>query len=114
MLHLPENKGRFYLYSDTSKFATGSALYQVQNDIPKLIAYPRKQLPKAARNYSITELEMCGLGTNIATFVDLLERVDFNAIVDHLALTHFIRSKVELAATRIKSFLELLNLYSFN
>ena len=27
VLHLPDNKGRFHLYSDTSKFATGSALY---------------------------------------------------------------------------------------
>ena len=26
-LHMPDNKGRFNLYSDTSKFATGSALY---------------------------------------------------------------------------------------
>ena len=25
------NKGRFHLHSDTSKFATGSALYQIQN-----------------------------------------------------------------------------------
>ena len=29
VLHLPDNKGRFHLYSDTSKFATGSALYQI-------------------------------------------------------------------------------------
>ena len=27
VLHLPDNKGRTHLYSDTSKFATGSALY---------------------------------------------------------------------------------------
>ena len=31
VLHLPDNKGRFHLYSDTSKFATGSALYHIQN-----------------------------------------------------------------------------------
>ena len=29
VLHLPDNKGRFYLYSDASKCATGSALYQI-------------------------------------------------------------------------------------
>ena len=29
VLHLPDKKGRFQLYSDTSKFPTGSALYQV-------------------------------------------------------------------------------------
>ena len=45
ILHLPDNKGRFHLYSDTSKFATGSALYQIQEGKPKLIAYPHKKLP---------------------------------------------------------------------
>ena len=54
MLHLPDIKGRFHLYSDIRKFATGSALYQIQNEKPKLIAYASKKLCKAARNYSIT------------------------------------------------------------
>ena len=31
VLHLPDSKGRFHLHSDTSKFANGSALYQIQN-----------------------------------------------------------------------------------
>ena len=34
--------------------------------------------------------------------------------VDHLALTHIIKSKVELTTLRIKSLLELVSLYSFN
>ena len=59
ILHLPD-KGRFQLYSDMSKYATGSALYQIQNGKPKLIAYTSKRLPEAAKDYSITELEMCG------------------------------------------------------
>ena len=42
VLHLPDRQGRFQLYSDTSKFATGSALYQIQNGQPKLIAYASK------------------------------------------------------------------------
>ena len=41
--------GRFHLYSDTSKFATGSALYQIQNGKPKLIAYASKRLPGAGK-----------------------------------------------------------------
>ena len=53
-------------------------------------------------NYSITELELCGLAINIASFAHLLKRVDFDAIVDHLALTHIIKSKAEPATTRIK------------
>ena len=43
-----------------TKFAMGSALYQIQNGKPKLIAYASKRLPKAARNYSMAELELCG------------------------------------------------------
>ena len=68
VLHLPNRNGQFQLYSDTSKFATGSALYQIQNGQPKLIAYASKRMPEAAKNYSITELEMCGLPMNVATF----------------------------------------------
>ena len=71
-------------------------------------------MPEAAKNYSITELEMCGLAMNIATFSHLLKKVDFDAIVDHLAITHIMRSKAEPATTRIKRLLELLSPYSFN
>ena len=67
-----------------------------------------------AKNYSITELELCGLAINIASFAHLLKRVDFDAIVDHLALTHIIKSKAELATTRIKQLLELVSSYLFN
>ena len=55
---MPDKRGRFLLYSDTSKYATGSALYQVQDGKPKLIAYVSKRMLEAARNYSITELEI--------------------------------------------------------
>ena len=105
---MPKKTGRFHLYSDTSKFVTGSALYQIQSGQPKLIALASKRLPEAAKSYSITELELCGLAINIASFAHLLKRVDFDAIVDHLALTHIIKSKVELATTRIKRLLELI------
>ena len=90
VLHVPNKTGRFHLYSDTSKYATGSALYQIQGGKPKLITYVSKRLPEAVRNYSITELELCGLAINIASFAHFLKRVNFDAIVDHLALTHII------------------------
>ena len=111
---MPNKTGRFHLYSDTSKFATGSALYQIQNGKPKLIPYASKRLPKAASGYSITELELCGLAINIARFSHLLRRVDSDAIMDHLALMHIMKSKIELAITRIKRLLELISSSSFN
>ena len=103
---MPNKTCRFHLYSDTSKFATSSALYQIQNGKPKLIAYACKRLPEAMKSYSLTDLELCGLAINIASFSHLLKRVDFDTIVDHLALMHFIKSKIEPATTRIKRLLE--------
>ena len=106
VLHILNTTGRFHLYSDTSKFVTGSELYQIQNGKPKLIAYASKRLPEAAKNYSITELELCGLAINIASFSHL-KRVDFDTIVDHLSLSHIIKNKAEPATIRIKRLLEL-------
>ena len=85
-----------------------------RNGKPKLIAYASKRLPEAAKNNSITELELCQLAINIASFSHLLKKVDFNAIVDHLSLTHIIKSKAESATIRIKRLLELISSYSFN
>ena len=114
VLHMPNKSRRFHLYSDTSKCATGSTLYQIQNGKPKLIAYVSKRLPEAAKSYSITELELCGLAINIASFSHLLKRADFDAIVDHLVLTHIIKSKMESVTSRIKRLLEMISSYSFN
>ena len=36
VLHLPDNIGRFHLYSDTSKLSTGSTSYKIQNGKPKV------------------------------------------------------------------------------
>ena len=104
-----------------------SSYIQTQVSLPLVVHYtkfkmdnqgslfmPVKECHEAAKNYSITELEMCGLAMNIATFSHLLKKVDFNAVVDHLAITHIMRSKAEPATTRIKRLLELLSPYSFN
>ena len=57
---------------------------------------------------------MCGLAINISSFAHLLKRVDFYPVVDHLASTHIMRSKVEPATMRIKRLLEVLISYLFN
>ena len=57
---------------------------------------------------------MCGLAINIATFSHLLKMVDFDAVVDHLAITNIIKSKMEPTTNRIKRLLEVLTPYSFN
>ena len=47
-------------------------------------------------------------------FSHLLKRVDFDVLVDHLALTYIIKSKAEPATAKIKRLLELISFYSFN
>ena len=54
------------------------------------------------------------MAINIASFSHLLKQVDFDAVVDHLALTHIIKGKTEPATVRIKRLLELMSSYSFN
>ena len=114
VLSIPDKRGRLTLYSDASKHVTGSALYQVQGGSPRLIAYASKRMPEAAKNYSITELEICGLAINIASFAHLLKRVDFDAVADYLAIVHIMKSKAKPASNRIKRALEILSAYSFN
>ena len=72
---MPNKTGRFQLYSDTSKFATGSTLYQIENGKPKLIAYVSKRIPEATKSYSITEKEVCGLAINIGSFSHILKEL---------------------------------------
>ena len=111
---MPNTTDKFHLYSVTSKFVTGSTLYQIQNVKPKLIEYASKRLPEAAKHSSITELELFGLAINISSFSHLLKKIDFDPIVDHLSLTHIIKRKAEPDTIRIKRLLELISSYSFN
>ena len=57
---------------------------------------------------------MCSLTINITSSAHLLKRVDFDTVVDHLAITHIMKSKMEPATNRIKRLLEVLSSYSFN
>ena len=74
VLHMPNNTSRFHLYSDTSKFAMGSALYQIQNGKPNLIAYTSRRLPEAAKCYFITELELGSLAINVTSFLSFVKK----------------------------------------
>ena len=56
---------------------------------------------------------MCKLTINIGSFAHILRKVDFDAVVDHLAIVHILRSKIEPATARIKRLLEVSS-YSFN
>ena len=92
---------RFDFYSDISKFATGGALYQIQNGQPRLIAHASKRMPTVPQKHSVTEIELCGLAFNITIFSHLLRGADFEIMVDHFTLNCITKSKSELVNNRI-------------
>ena len=114
VLHLPKADGRFILYSDTSKEGTGSSLWQIQEGKPKLLGYASKTLPEACTRYSATELEMTGLLVNMNLWKNLLKHSEFDAAVDHVAVTQILKAKTKPATTRIMRLLDRLAAYSFN
>ena len=54
------------------------------------------------------------MAINKASFSHLLKKVDFDVIVDHLALTHIMKSKTEPPINKIKRLYEVLSSYTFN
>ena len=63
-------------------------------------------MAKSSKKYSIIELELCGLAINIVSFAHLSKKVDSDAIVDNLALTHIIKGKSEPATNGIKKIVK--------
>ena len=109
----PNQTGHFTLASDTSKIATGAALYQDHKGIDRIVAYNSKRLPEAASRYSISELELLGLTINITSFKYYLMTVHFTVIIDHSALVYIWKSKKEPPTLRLKKLIEILSQYSF-
>ena len=107
-------KADFIYMQILEKVTIGNVWYQIQNGKPKLIVYVTKRLPEAAQIYSITKLELFGLAIKIACFAHLLKKVDFDAIVDNLALPHIVKSKEEPASNKTKRLLKVLISSSFN
>ena len=86
----------------------------MQEGKAKLIGYASKTLPEACSRYSVTELEMTGLLVNMNLWKNLLKHREFDAAVDHVAVTQIMKAKTEPATTRIMRLLDRLSAYSFN
>ena len=83
----------------------GGTLLQKQGDKWVVIGYHSKRLPKSAKNFGITELELTGLLVNIHSFMQLLCNRYFEVLVDHKAIKYMIKSKAESPMTRLKTLL---------
>ena len=83
----------------------GGTLLQKQGDEWVVIGYHSKRLPKSAKNFGITELELTGLLVNIHGFMQLLHNRYFKVLVDH---------KAESPTMRLKTLLLKLSKYTID
>ena len=113
ILRMPDTEGLYRLMSDTSIVATGAALYQRQDNRFYIVGYNSKKLPSAAKNYSITELELFGLVINIFAFRQLLEGPYFECYCDHSAITYILTSKKKIATRRLEKLIDYLLPFNF-
>ena len=114
VLKAPSPDGLFCLGSNTSREGTGGTLLQKQRDEWVVIGYHSKRLPKSAKNFSVTELELTGLLVNIHGFMQLLRNRYFEVLVDHKAIEYMIKSKTESPMTRLKTLLLKLSKYTID
>ena len=92
----------------------GGTLLQKQGDEWVVIGYHSKRLPKSAKNFGVTELELTGLLVNIHSFMQLLRNRYFEVLVDHKAIEYMIKSKTESPMTRLKTLLLKLSEYTID
>ena len=83
VLKAPTPVTLFQLKSDISREGVGGALLQKQGDEWVVIGYHSKRLPRSAKIFGFTELELTGLLVNIHGFMQLLCNRYFEVLVDH-------------------------------
>ena len=105
VLKAPTPDGLFQLKSDTSREGMGGTLLQKQGDEWVVTGYHFKRLPKSAKNFGITELELTRLLVNIHGFMQLLHNRYFEVLLGHKAIEYMIKSKTESLTTRLKTLL---------
>ena len=110
----PTPDGLFLLESDTSREGVGSTLLQKQGDEWVVIGYHSKRLPKSAKNFGVTELELTGLLVNINGFMQLLRNKYFEVLVDHKVIEYMIKRKTESPTMRLKTLLLKLSEYTIH
>ena len=88
----------------------GGTLLQKQGGKWAVIGYHSKRLPKSAKNFGVTELELTRLLVNIHSFMQLLCNRYFEVLVDHKGIEYMIKSKTE-SPTRLTTLLLKLSEY---
>ena len=115
VLRLPRPDYTFRLYIDTSIEATGCSIYQVphkDSDDERLIGFYSRNMPEAARSYSVSELEAMGIMMCLKGLRVLQGRF-IQIFTDHSALVHIMKSEREVPTLRLKKIVERLSDYHF-
>ena len=94
VLKAPTPDCLFQLESDTSREGMGGTFLQKQGDKWVVIGYHSKRLPKSAKNFGVTELELTGLLVNIHSFMQLLCNRYFEVLVDHKAIEYMSKARL--------------------
>ena len=82
----------------------GGTLLQKQGDEWVVIGYHSKRLPKSAKNFGVTELELTGLLVNIHGFMQLLHNRYFEVLVDHKVIEYMIKARLNPQKQDLKYF----------
>ena len=109
VLKAPTLEGLFRLESDTWREGVGGTLLQKQGDEWVVIGYHSKRLPKSAKNFGVTKLELTRLLVNIHGFMQLLCNRYFEVLVNHKAIEYMV--KTESPTTKLKTLLLKLSEY---
>ena len=104
VLKAPTPEVLFRLKSDTLREGVGGTLLQKQGDEWIVIGYHSKRLPKSAKNFSVTELELTRLLVNIHGFMQLLCDRYFEVLLDHKAIEYMVKSKADPPQQDLKPY----------
>ena len=88
----------------------GGTLLQKQGDEWVVIGYHSKRLPKSAKKFGVTKLELTGLLVNIHGFMQILCNRYFEVLVNHKAIEYMVKSKLNPPQPDLKHY--YLNLVS--
>ena len=88
----------------------GGTLLQKQGEEWVVIGYHLKRLPKSAKKFGVTKLELTRLLVNIHGFMQLLCNRYFEVLVNHKAIKYMV--KTESPTTRLKTLLLKLSGYT--
>jgi RNase H-like domain found in reverse transcriptase/Reverse transcriptase (RNA-dependent DNA polymerase)/Integrase zinc binding domain/Chromo (CHRromatin Organisation MOdifier) domain len=95
VLALPMDDDQYKIEADSSDYATGAVLSQLQNDKWVPIAYMSKSLNDVERNYEVHDKEMLAIMRALSEWRQYLHgaRKQFEIWTDHKNLEYFLTSK---------------------